>query len=120
MPARALTYGEQITYSGPIYRSYRIEGNKIRIFFDHADGGLKAADGAPKGFSIAGIDRVFHWATAVIDGNNVVVTCPEVSFPVAVRYAWADNPVCNLQNKAGLPASPFRTDDWSGITYNRK
>lgn len=120
LPARALTYGEQITYSGPIYRSYRIEGNKIRIFFDHADGGLKAADGAPKGFSIAGIDRVFHWATAVIDGNNVVVTCPEVSFPVAVRYAWADNPVCNLQNKAGLPASPFRTDDWPGITYNRK
>ena len=120
LPARALTYGEKIAYSGPLYRSYRIEGNRIRVSFDHVNGGLKAPGGELKGFSVAGVDRKFHWAKAVIDGNSVVVDCAEVPFPIAVRYAWADNPVCNLQNKAGLPASPFRTDDWPGITYGHK
>ena len=68
------------------------------------------------GFAIAGNDKQFHWAKAVIEGNKVVVYSDEVAEPVAVRYAWADNPECNLINSAGLPAVPFRTDDWEGIT----
>ncbi|HEY9551009.1 MAG TPA: sialate O-acetylesterase [Prevotella sp.] len=118
--ARALTYGEKIPYSGPIYSSYRMEGNKIRIFFDHTDNGLKAVGDELKGFSMAGVDRKFHWAKAMIDGNSVVVECPEVAFPIAVRYAWGNNPECNLYNGAGLPASPFRTDQWNGLTYGCK
>ncbi|MDR2622450.1 MAG: sialate O-acetylesterase [Dysgonamonadaceae bacterium] len=110
--ARALTYKKKTPYSGPVYKSYKIQGDEIRIHFSHADG-LKTSDGSEvKGFAIAGSDHVFHWANAVIEGNKVIVGSPEVKFPVAVRYAWADNPVCNLYNGAGLPASPFRTDNW--------
>ena len=99
LAARAQTYGEKIPYSGPIYKSYKIEGNKIRIFFDHIDGGLKTANGEmPKGFTIAGVDHKFHWADAVIEGNTVVVSSSEVTLPVAVRYAWADYPICNMYN----------------------
>jgi len=116
--ARANTYNEKIPYSGPIYKSYRIEGNKIRISFDHTNGGLKTRNGEPvKGFVIAGPDHKFHWADAVIEGNDIVVSGRNIEFPVAVRYAWADNPICNLYNGAGLPASPFRTDDLIGLTY---
>lgn len=116
--ARHKTYGEDIEYSGPVYHSYKIEGNKIRISFKHTSGGLKTKNGeALTGFSIAGVDHKFHWADAVIEGDEVIVSCRNVEFPVASRYAWADNPVCNLYNGAGLPASPFRTDDWPGITY---
>jgi sialate O-acetylesterase len=116
--ARNKTYGENIEYSGPVYRSYKIEGNKIRISFKHISGGLKSKNGEVlKGFSIAGVDHKFHWAEAVIEGDDVTVSCRDVEFPVAARYAWANNPVCNLYNGAGLPASPFRTDDWPGITY---
>lgn len=115
--ARARTYGEDIAYSGPIYRSHRIEGKSMVLTFDHADGGLKSADGqALRGFAMAGPDHRFHWATARVVDGEVVVTCPEVTFPMAVRYAWANNPDCNLVNGAGLPASPFRTDDWPGLT----
>jgi len=111
--ARANTYGEDIPYSGPVYNTYRIEGNKIRIYFQHTDGGLKIKDSDKlKGFAIAGSDHRFHWADAVIEGNEVVVSLPTVEYPVAVRYAWAADPECNLYNGAGLPASPFRTDDW--------
>lgn len=110
--ARAKTYGENIAYSGPLYESHRIEGNKIRIRFKNAEKGLKSNDGsALKGFAIAGPDHKFHWAEAAIEGAEVVVSSPEVLFPVAVRYAWADNPECNLYNTENLPASPFRTDD---------
>lgn len=119
--ARANTYGENIPYSGPIYKGHEIEGSTIRISFNHTDEGLKSGDGGKlKGFAIAGIDHKFHWADARIEGNTVVVSSPEVSLPVAVRYAWADNPVCNLYNGAGLPASPFRTDDWPGLTIDAK
>ena len=112
--ARALTYGEQIPYSGPVYEGYRIEGNTIRIDFSHTDKGLKTSDGGPvRGFYIAGPDHKFHAAKAVIEGNTVVVSSDGVRFPVGVRYAWANNPVCNLSNGAGLPAGPFRTDDWT-------
>ena len=121
LAARAQTYGEKIPYSGPMYDTYQIEGNKIRIYFKHTDGGLKTKNNEiPKGFTIAGVDHKFHWADAVIDGNSIVVSSPEVAFPIAVRYAWADNPICNLYNGADLPASPFRTDDWQGITYGNK
>ncbi|MEA4975656.1 MAG: sialate O-acetylesterase [Paludibacter sp.] len=119
--ARAKTYGENITYSGPVYDTYRVEKNSIRISFKHTGKGLKTSDGEiVKGFAVAGPDHVFHWADAKIVANEVIVSCKEVENPVAVRYAWAANPVCNLINTEGLPASPFRTDDWKGITYNKK
>jgi len=121
LAARAQTYGEKIAYSGPMYQSYKMEGNQIRIAFKHTDGGLKTNDGQPlKGFAIAGLDHKFHWADAKIEGNDIVVSSKEIVFPVAVRYAWANNPSCNLYNGAGLPASPFRTDDWMGLTYGKK
>ncbi len=111
--ARAKTYGENISYSGPIYDSYVIDGNKIYISFKHTAGGLKIKDGDKlKGFTIAGLDKNFYWADAEIVGDKVIVSCPEVTYPVAVRYAWAINPIFNLFNGVGLPASPFRTDCW--------
>lgn len=111
--ARANTYGEKIPFSGPIYQSCKIEENKVRISFKHTNGGLKIKDGSKlKGFAIAGADRQYYWAEAVIVGDEVVVTSPEVDFPVAVRYAWGNRPSCNLYNGADLPASPFRTDNW--------
>ncbi len=113
LAAKANTYGQKIASSGPIYESYKMEGNQIRITFKHTDGGLKAKDATQlKGFAIAGSDHKFYWAQATIQGNEVIVSAPQVKFPVAVRYAWGNNPVCNLYNGAGLPASPFRTDDW--------
>jgi len=112
--ARALVYGEKdLVYSGPIYRAMKVEGEKIRLNFDFLGGGLVSKSGDTLGsFVIAGADQKFVPAQAKIDGNTVVVWSPEVKTPVAVRYAWADNPTCTLYNKADLPASPFRTDDW--------
>jgi len=110
-----------IVYSGPIYKSMKVEGNKIIVHFEHIGGGFVADWGEPlKGFAIAGADRKFVWAGAKIEGDTVVVGSDKISEPVAVRYAWADNPVCNLYNTEALPASPFRTDDWPGITVNEK
>jgi sialate O-acetylesterase len=115
------TYGKDIVYSGPIYESMVIEDDKVILSFDHVGGGLVAKGGGPlKGFAIAGADRKFVWADARIEGDKVVVSSDKVSNPVAVRYAWADNPVCNLYNKEGLPASPFRTDSWPGVTFDNK
>ncbi|GIV19155.1 MAG: 9-O-acetylesterase [Armatimonadota bacterium] len=115
--ALAIAYGKKVVYSGPVYERMKREGNAIRLYFKHVDGGLMTPNGEPlKGFAIAGADRKFVWAEARIEGNTVVVQSPQVPEPVAVRYAWADNPVCNLYNRAGLPASPFRTDDWPGVT----
>ena len=128
LAARAKTYGEKVEYMGPMYSGYQIEGNKIRIYFHGTKGGLMASNYAAiasgeknsgeelKGFTIAGPDRQFHWAKARIEGNSVVVWSDEVPMPQAVRYAWADNPIANLYNGIGLPASPFRTDKWNGIT----
>jgi sialate O-acetylesterase len=120
LAALAIAYGQKIVYSGPIYRSMRIEGNKIRIFFDHVGSGLVAKGEKLTGFAIAGEDRKFVWANAKIEGNTVVIWSEQVPKPVAVRYGWADNPDCNLYNKEGLPASPFRTDDWHGITVKNR
>ncbi|MCW8133672.1 MAG: 9-O-acetylesterase [Planctomycetota bacterium] len=122
LAARGVAYGEKLVYSGPSYKSMAVEEGKIRLTFDHVGGGLEAKGGEPlKSFAIAGEDKVFVWADAKIDGETVVVSSAKVEKPVAVRYAWADNPEgCNLYNKDGLPASPFRTDDWPGVTVKNK
>jgi sialate O-acetylesterase len=119
--ALANTYSKDVVYSGPIYKSMEKRGNKVLLSFNHVGGGLVAKGGEPlKGFAIAGADHKFFWADAKIEGDRVVVSSEKVVEPVAVRYAWADNPVCNLYNKAGLPASPFRTDTWPGVTASSK
>jgi len=117
--ARALTYGENIVYSGPMYRSMKINDDKVILTFDNVGSGLMAQGDKLTGFAIAGEDKKFVWADAVIEGETIVVSSPKVEKPHSVRYAWADNPECNLYNKEGLPASPFRTDDWPGITVPR-
>lgn len=112
--AEKLAYGNNdIVYSGPIYQSSKIEGNKIILSFNHTGSGLISIDGEPLNqFAIAGADKKFVWANAKIEGNTVVVWNDKVSEPKYVRYAWADNPEgANLFNKEGLPASPFRTDE---------
>ena len=106
--ALATVYGRDVEYCGPIYRSMKVEDGKVRLSFDHVGGGLTArGDGPLKGFAICGEDGQFVWAEAKIEGETVVVWSEQVAKPTAVRYAWADNPVCNLYNEAGLPASPF-------------
>jgi sialate O-acetylesterase len=119
LAARKIAYNEDLVYSGPIFKSYTVNGSKIEIEFDHIGSGLIARDkyGYLKGFTIAGEDQQFKWAKAYIHDNKVIVFSEDVKTPVAVRYAWADNPDdANLYNKEGLPASPFRTDKWKAIT----
>ena len=142
--ALALTYGKKIVYSGPRFDSMKVEGAKARVKFKQVGAGLVAKPFAdpvtvngptlakrfgiaitpelrPKtdvlGFAVAGEDKKFVWADeATIEGDCVVVSSTKVAKPVAVRYAWGNNPVCNLSNKEGLPACPFRTDEWPGVT----
>jgi sialate O-acetylesterase len=126
--ARHIAYGENLVCSGPLYQSMRLEGATIRISFrpDTIGGGL-VIGGSPwkdpkaktipsttmlQGFMIAGEDRKWIDAQAAIDGDTVVVSSAQAPNPVAVRYAWAQSPLANLYNRNGLPASPFRTDDW--------
>ena len=112
--ALAKTYDKKVAASGPIYKSMRVDGGKIVLEFDYASCGLAARDGGKlKGFAVAGADKKFVWADAQVVGDTLVVSSAEVKSPAAVRYAWANNPDCNLINKCGLPASPFRTDDWA-------
>jgi sialate O-acetylesterase len=118
--ALGTTYGKERVYSGPLYESMRVEGKEIRIHFQHVGSGLKIQGETVQGFTIAGADKKFHRATARIDGNTIMVSSPEVEAPVAVRYAWADSPECNLFNNESLPASPFRTDDWPGATFSNR
>jgi len=119
--ALATTYGQDIPYSGPQYAAMAINGNAVTLSFEHTAYGLQTYDqGKLVGFSIAGEDRKFVWADAKIEGNTVIVSSEAVAAPVAVRYAWADNPECNLYNGVGLPASPFRTDDWPGVTIDAR
>lgn len=112
--ALAKTYGhEDLVYSGPLYKSMEVVDGKIRVAFDHVDGGLVSRDGEPlTHFKIAGEDKEFVDATAKIDGDTVLVSAEDVDHPVAVRYAWHEEAEPNLANQAGLPASPFRTDNW--------
>jgi sialate O-acetylesterase len=128
LAALKVAYHKDGVFSGPTYESLAVEGNRAIVKFDNIGSGLTIAAGpstqprvpaaqpasALKGFSIAGEDKKFVWADAKIEGNRVVVWNDQVSKPVAVRYAWANNPECNLYNKEGLPASPFRTDTWVG------
>ncbi len=119
-------YGKKVVSSGPIYKSMKVEGNKIIISFDEINKGLVVsrpnADGIVtneptglKGFGIAGADHKFVWATAVIAGNKIIVSADGINNPEAVRYNWADNPPGNLYNRNGLPAKPFRTDAWAPL-----
>jgi len=110
--AEGLVYGREVIWSGPVFKKLGLQGGKAILEFDHVHGGLVAGDG----FEIAGKDRVFHPATAKVRGDTVVVQSEAVASPVAVRYAWHDTATASLYNKAGLPASPFRTDDWPGVT----
>ncbi|MEZ6032073.1 MAG: hypothetical protein R3C17_03205 [Planctomycetaceae bacterium] len=112
--ALANTYGrKEHVYSGPLYKSIKIEGGKATITFDHASG-LKSRDGkALTWWSVAGEDKHFVPAVATIEGDMVVVSAPQVSQPVAVRFGWHQLAEPNLVNAAGLPASPFRTDSWT-------
>lgn len=140
--ALAKTYVKSIVYSGPIYDSMKVEGDTIRISFKYVDGGLvfgEVPDTYPElrvrgttaplirnspnseleGFAICGSDQKWVWADARIDGDTVLVWSDKVNEPVAVRYGWARNPTCNLYNQAGLPASPFRTDDFKVFTERK-
>jgi len=117
LAARAVAYGRDIIHSGPALESMAIEGEKVRLRFQHVGRGLTTPDGRPPtGFIVAGADRKFHPATAAIEGGTMVVQSLRVPRPVAVRYAWANNPKASLYNAPGLPASPFRTDDWPMVT----
>ena len=109
LAGRALAYGEEIEYSGPLFRQVTPEEDGLRVWLDHATGGLKAKGDVLKGFEIAGADQVFAPATARIEGATVVVSNAKITTPVFVRYGWAANPDCNLYNGEGLPASPFRS-----------
>jgi sialate O-acetylesterase len=141
--ALAKDYGKSITWSGPVYDSMKINNGKATLTFTHVDGGLAARalpdtypvisefeETAPlvrnspqspiEGFAICGQDRKWAWADAKIEGDQVVVWSDRVPAPLAVRYAWTHNPTCNLYNRAGLPASPFRTDDFPPTTLDVK
>lgn len=122
LQARALAYGEKVSSSGPIFERLINQDDKLKLVFepDSIGGGLEARGGELKGFAICGEDQKFVWANAVINGKNVIVSSPEVPRPVAVRYGWADCPVVNLWNKHGLPASPFRSDDFPMVTAGKK
>jgi len=136
-------YGKAIPYSGPVYDAMKVESGKVILSFQHTDGGLaarplaetydvksQAKEIAPlvrnspgsqlEGFALCGEDKRWVWADAKIDGNTVIVWSEKVPAPVAVRYAWANNPTCNLFNGAGLPSSPFRTDDFTPVTMDGK
>jgi sialate O-acetylesterase len=121
--AIAKDYNKQIPHSGPLYKSMTIEKakkgklpysgkNVIRVKFDYADNGLVIKGEKLKGIAIAGIDRKFVWADAMIENNELIVWSDNVKAPVAVRYGWNKYSDCNLYNKSNLPASPFRTDKW--------
>jgi sialate O-acetylesterase len=116
LAALKVAYGKDIVYSGPVFKAVKINGDKIVLEFDNVGSGLVAKDkyGYLKSFTIAGSDKKFVWARAYLTPDNkIVVSCDAVKNPIAVRYAWADNPDdANLYNTEGLPASPFRTDDW--------
>lgn len=120
--ALAKDYGLDIAHRSPEYESMEKKGDKIIVTMEHVGGGLDSFDTRKlQGFTIAGADKKFVHATARIAGKDKLeVTSADVKDPVAVRYAWSDNPIANLQSREGLPATPFRTDDWPGITVNNK
>jgi sialate O-acetylesterase len=120
LAARHLAYGEEVVWSGPIYGSMQVEDNRAIVTFDHVGTGLVARDGELREFAVAGEDRQFVPARAEIKGDTVVVWSEQIVEPVAVRYGWTSDPQCNLYNREGLPASPFRTDDWPIAAVEQK
>ena len=114
LAAKKMAYKEKnVVFSGPTLKSKKSKGNKIILEFENVGSGLVAKGGELKEFAIAGADKKFVWAKAIIKKNKIIVFNESVKNPVAVRYAWADNPdKANLYNKENLPASPFRTDNW--------
>jgi sialate O-acetylesterase len=118
--ARGIAYGEKIVHSGPVFDKLVVSGERAIVYFQHVGGGLEARGGDLKGFTLAGADKKFHNATAKIEGDTVVVTSDKVPQPVAVRFGWAIYPNVNLWNKDGLPASPFRSDEFPLTTESRK
>jgi sialate O-acetylesterase len=117
--ARATVYQHLVPWSGPRFNTMTIAGNEAHLTF--TTGGLRTHDGKPpRGFAIAGRDRKFVWAETKLSGTTVTLRHPQVSTPVAVRYAWADNPDVNLIDDTGLPAIPFRTDDWPLSTAGKR
>jgi len=120
--ALAKQYNIPIEHQSPRYASMASDGDGIVLTFNHIPAGWRPFDvDTPIGFTIAGEDKKFYKAEAkIVDGNKIRVSSPNVAKPVAVRYAWADNPVCNMFSKAGLPLTPFRTDDWPGVTAGRE
>jgi len=120
LAALGLGYGRDVVRSGPTFDHMEIRGDEIVLTFTDVGGGLVAHGDGLQGFAVAGEDKKFVWAKTKIVGNEVIVWSDQVPQPVAVRYDWANNPVGNLYNAAGLPASPFRTDDWPGVTLNNR
>jgi sialate O-acetylesterase len=118
--ALANTYGKSVVASGPTFQSMDKADGKLVIHFSNTSGGLTTKGEKLGEFTVAGADRKFHHAQAEIRGNDVVVSSPEVKDPVAVRYAWQANPLATLYNGAGLPAVPFRSDDWPGVTQPKE
>lgn len=114
--ARKITYGERIVADGPTYDGVRFRHGEAILRFKNVGGGLEPRGGALTGFAVAGADQKFSWGSARVEGDKVIVSSSMVPKPAAVRYGWADFPVVNLFNKEGLPATPFRTDDWEPIT----
>ncbi|TKB99081.1 sialate O-acetylesterase [Pedobacter cryophilus] len=112
LAASHVAYNKSVVYSGPIYDGMIVNKDKAEVSFKHVGKGLTSNDGPLTAFEIAGADKKFYWADAEIVGDKIVLSSKEVSKPVAVRYAWSTNPAASLFNKEGLPASPFRTDDW--------
>jgi sialate O-acetylesterase len=120
LAARAVTYGEKIESLGPLYENMQVDGDKAVLSFTHIGKGLECKGEKLSGFTVAGEDKMFYPATAEIKGDKIVVLSDKVTKPVAVRFGWANYPVVNLWNKDGLPASPFRTDDWAPVAAKPK
>lgn len=122
--ALAKDYGLKVNHQSPRFKSLEVAADgKAIVTFDHVGSGLTTIESRDvKGFAVAGEDKKWYWATAEINpkaNNQVIVSCKEVPKPVAVRYGWADNPICNLFSKEDLPATPFRSDDWPGLTFGK-
>lgn len=120
LAALRIAYGKPIVYSGPMVAGHSIRGRVVTLRFTHVGGGLRPVGEPLTGFTVAGADRKWHNAQARVVGNTVRVWSDAVQRPVAVRFGWANYPVVNLRNAEGLPASPFRTDDWPGVTAPRR
>jgi sialate O-acetylesterase len=118
--ALAQEYGEKIPFAGPTFVSMQRLAGTLKLRFSHTDGGLRVKGEKLQEFSVAGADRQWHWADAKVEGDSVIVSSPGVPEPEAARYAWQANPAATLYNGAGLPAVPFRTDDWPGVTDHHK